>query len=266
MSDSEVLIALFILSLAAAASLGFYFFVCFIAFRVGRKFKQKAGYGRYCIPGYNAVLLCRCAQISPWHLVAFLFPYLHFGASIWLWGNIARRLGKSFWAYGLGSLLFIPIVVLALGNGEPVESNSDARGSRDLEPVREPAPAFALPAAESFALQAVRGEIAGAVIGIPKGPRQSVIIGRDPHSAQLVVSHAHVSSRHARLHAAEPQMGGLSGIWLEDLDSKNGTFYRRGGQRDWIPLRGGSINLQDQSMIRIADAVEFMVVRNGHSQ
>jgi hypothetical protein len=163
-------------------------------------------------------------------------------------------------------MLFIPILVLAFYNSQPVEPSFAGGISVDPEPVQQPAPALAQPAAASFALRAIRGEIAGAVMGIPEGPAKSVIIGRDPHSAQLVLSHAHVSSRHARLRAAEPQAGGVSGIWLEDLNSKNGTFYRRGGQQDWVPLRGGSINLQDQSMIRIADAAEFMVVRNGHSQ
>ena len=96
-----------------------YVFGAYALFRIGRKF----GIGTfedYCIPIYNYVLLCRCAEISPWLLLWLLVPLADIGFVVYLWGTLAKRLGHNFWSYGLGFFPFgIPALVLAFDGSKP---------------------------------------------------------------------------------------------------------------------------------------------------
>ena len=141
------------LFLFAAASLIFtgagfilYLFFAYVMFRIGDKFLC-GRYFDYLIPVYNLVLLCDCAgipRITAAGLVlpsiAWLFHFFFDAASlsggafyavcalflfcwVYLWGSVARRLGKSFVVWGFLSLVFggIPVLFLAFDSSLPRE-------------------------------------------------------------------------------------------------------------------------------------------------
>jgi len=252
MSDQtgQAILGMLFLLLLAVVGIFCYLIGCAILWRLGRKFQDES-YLAYCIPFYNSVLMCRCAGVSGWHAAALYVPVVGFGATIWIYGNVARRLGKSFWGYGLGVMVFIPLLVLAFGNAKPVaDVEGDTGGERDVDQDGESG------SARRYLLTCLQGEIAGSRIEIPAA---SIVIGRSPQQAQIVLSHPHVSSSHARLWKESMPAGGR--IWMEDLQSTNGTFFRRGSESGWTPLKGAGIPLSEGDRIRIADGVaEFEVI------
>jgi len=226
-----------------------YLFSAYVFWRVGRKFRNE-GYGWYCLPLYNLVLLCRCAGVSPWHIAALFIPIVNFGATIWIWGNVARRMDKSFWAYGLGSFFLIPVLVLAFGRAEPAHT---ARPNQK----REPEPILP-PAGPRLTLTCTSGEMAAAQVEIPE---EGIVIGRDPNSAQLILSHPHVSGSHARISKVTINGGGPR-LRLRDLGSTNGTQYREAASAAWATLKSNEAILSPECVIRIAGGVaEFRVDR-----
>lgn len=119
---------------------GVYIFIAYVLWRVGRKCGIGSYIG-YLVPFYNILLLCDCAKLSRWFsigviapgLVAFLMhaafilptsavqpaaSAIALAATMYIWGNIARRLGKNPWLWGiLTPILFgIPIFVMAFDN------------------------------------------------------------------------------------------------------------------------------------------------------
>ena len=228
-----------------------YLIGCAILWRLGRKFNDES-FMAWCIPIYNYVLLCRCAGVSGWHAAAMFVPILNYGAMVWVFGNIARRMGKSFWGYGLGVIVVIPLLILAFGNSKPLPESAEVQEEREEVLDR----GFEQPPLRRYMLNCVQGEIAGTRFEISPG---SVIIGRSPQQAQIVLSHPHVSSSHARVWT-EAMPAGVR-IWMEDLKSTNGTSVRRASEKGWTPLRGKGIPLSEGDMIRIADGVaDFQVV------
>lgn len=73
--------------------------------------------------------------------------------------------------------------------------------------------------------------------------RQALVIGRDP-SCEVVISDRQVSRYHARLTPAP------DGVILEDMGSKNGTYYN--GQRVMDP-----VVLQDGDLLQVAVVQHF---------
>jgi hypothetical protein len=241
MSDqtAQGILGLLFLLLLGVVTIVVYLAMCGILWRLGRKFQDES-FLAYCIPLYQCVLMCRCAQVSGWHAAALCVPIVNYGAAVWIFGNIARRLGKSFWGYGLGVLFVAPLLVLAFSEDKPVADQLE----RPLET-----------AGERRYLNCVAGENAGARVEIPAG---GLVIGRNPQQAQIVLSHPQVSSIHVRVWT-EPIPGGVR-IWAEDLHSMNGTSFRRGFEPGWTALKGSGIPLNEGDMLRLADgAAEFRV-------
>jgi len=246
----QALLGLIFLFMIGVAALVAYIAHCAMLWHLGRKF-QNEGFLAYCIPVYQWVLMCRCAGVSAWHAAPLCVPMVNFGAKIWVFGNIARRMGRNFWGYGIGSLVYVPVLVLAFGNARLMEAPAAAV---PVAPASEPIPA-PQQTAPRYVLSCVQGEIVGTKIEIPAG---SIVIGRNPQQAQVVLSHPHVSSQHARVWTES--FAGAVRIWMEDLQSMNGTSIRRGTEQGWTPLKGG-VGLQEGDMIRIADGIaEFRVV------
>ena len=71
-----------------------------------------------------------------------------------------------------------------------------------------------------------------------------LIIGRD-ESCDIVIPNRQVSRHHARLHILE------DGVWLEDLDSRNGTHFNG-------DLISHPVHLQDGDIVQIALAQQFV--------
>jgi hypothetical protein len=244
---AQTIIGLIVLVVMGVAAIMAYLCYCAILWRLGRKF-QEEGFLAYCIPIYQWVLMCRCAGVSGWHTGALFVPIIGYGATVWIMGNIARRMGRSFWGFGLGAFVLVPVLILAFGSAKPIP---------EIEPAPFPdAPPAPLPVGRRYLLCCVQGEIAGSQIEIPA---ESIVIGRNPRQAQVILIHPHVSSRHARIWT-ETSAAGVR-VWMEDLHSMNGTSFRRASDPSWSPLKGSGIALNEGDMIRVADGVaEFRVI------
>jgi hypothetical protein len=105
-------------------------------------------------------------------------------------------------------------------------------------------------------LYCTSGDFASDQIEIPS---EGIYIGRDPRKASLVLRSEQISSVHVRVWP-EPGSGRL---WVEDLNSRNRTFYREEGAgrragTEWIPLKG-KILLDKGARFRLASAAEFEI-------
>jgi hypothetical protein len=105
-------------------------------------------------------------------------------------------------------------------------------------------------------LYCTSGDFASEQIEVPS---EGIYIGRDPGKANLVLSSEQISSLHVRVWP-EPNSARL---WVEDLHSRNRTFYREEGagrrsKTEWIPLKG-KILLDKGARFRLASAAEFEI-------
>jgi hypothetical protein len=211
----------------------FYLFSAYVHHRIGLKFGIGT-FGEYCIPVYNLVLLSRCAGISPWNLLWLLVPLANLGFAVYLWGNLARKLGHNFWLYGLGIFLFgIPVLILAFDDSRPASKTVTAGGP---------------------SIYCISGEYAGS--RLPLGG-EGIIIGRSAGKANLVLSSLEISAMHARLWSDRDGR-----VWVQDMSSSNGTFYSRAGTGEapqWQEVKGPT-TLASGAHVRLGDnAVEFVV-------
>jgi serine/threonine protein kinase len=89
-----------------------------------------------------------------------------------------------------------------------------------------------------FSVYCVSGEYQGKDLGVNS---QGIVIGRNPSHANVVLSSDEISGRHARIW----QDSAHSGIWIEDMNSTNGTFYRQATSgdhsTDWVRLTGSKL-------------------------
>jgi len=127
-----------------------------------------------------------------------------------------------------------------VGAAGPLASGRDARlGSRPLS------------------LYCVSGEFAHETLVVPE---DGVSIGRDPSRVNLVLAATEISGVHARVF---PEARSAQ-VWLEDLHSLNGTFYRQRamgspGESGWVKLQG-KILLSPGARFRLAlDGPEFEI-------
>lgn len=223
-----------------------YVFYCVTLWQIGKKFGVGTA-GAYFIPFRNMVLLCECAGVSGWNVLFCAIPIVNYGAMLWIWGNLARRMGRGFWLYGiLCSFVFLPALILAFGKAAPVRS--------------APLPALPpVPADPPLELECVQGELRGQHISIPFDPGNAMVIGRNPQAAHLVLGHPQVSGAHARIWC-EREDGGTIVVRLLDMSSRNGTGYRPAGG-DWIDLRSGQAALGEGDSIRLSETEVFRVIR-----
>ncbi len=275
MDQNTALVAGYLIGLfVACLAIGGYLWAAYVWWRIGKKFGIGT-FGQYCIPVYNCVLACHWIGLSGWAALWFFLPWLvDFGIYAYLltapqfaailifywfivvplsvvflvyfWGSVARRLGKSFWLYGITSVLFlgIPILFLAFDETRPQGSNE----KRDSV-VGTPS---------GLSLYCVSGELAQTRLQVPG---EGLYIGRNPSKASLVLHSDQISNVHARVW---PDADG-AGLWVEDWNSLNGTYYCRSanGERarsKWNVLHG-RILLNDGARFRLGDKVAEFEVR-----
>jgi type IV pilus assembly protein PilM len=102
-----------------------WFFISYTLYRIGKKFQIGSFWG-YCIPIYDIYLICKCADVPLWNIVGLFIPILNIYCCVNIWGSIAERLGKSYWLYGIATLLFgIPVLILAFDGSYPVGYAAD---------------------------------------------------------------------------------------------------------------------------------------------
>lgn len=140
---------------AIAILFGFYIFAAYVFSRLAEKFRV-GSFFQFLIPIYNIMLLCDCAKITRWLTVALVAPGLvasalnilsfdtlsdmvksggalvALAANVWLWGSIAKRLGKNFWLWGIITplLLGFPILILAFDGSMPRRDGAAGTGAK----------------------------------------------------------------------------------------------------------------------------------------
>jgi serine/threonine protein kinase len=91
-----------------------------------------------------------------------------------------------------------------------------------------------------FCLHCVSGEYQGKDLDVGA---QEIVIGRNPAHANVVLSSDEISGKHVRVWL-DPAS---SGIWIEDMNSTNGTFYRPAASGEhssgWVRLTGSKLLL-----------------------
>lgn len=131
-----------------------YIFIAYVFSRLGKKFAV-GSFIEFLIPIYNVMLLCDCASVSRWLTVGIVAPGLISGAmnaltyfpfmplfvpasglialiaTFYLWGSIAKRLGKNFWVWGILTTLLMgaPLLILAFDNSTPYSSFANQNNS-----------------------------------------------------------------------------------------------------------------------------------------
>ena len=97
-----------------------YLVMSYVLYRIGQKFSLGAPFVYYLVPIYNMVLMCRCGGVSAWNVLGMMVFPVSIYSTINVWGSIAERLGKSYWLYGILTLLFgIPVFILAFDSSTP---------------------------------------------------------------------------------------------------------------------------------------------------
>ena len=185
--------------------------------------------------------------ILVWTGIGLVVPIVLGAANIWILAYLAGNLAAEMYQQdGIGRAMFAraaapPVAADAhLRNPAPATVDNpprvpDSAGLPDLlkpnlaksELARE-APAQSISSA--LVLYCRKGPLTGDTF---PAPVEGFYIGRSPHLSHLIVESREVSSRHAFV-ALNQQAGG---IWLQDLNSSNGTFYRT-ASGDWQPVRG----------------------------
>jgi type IV pilus assembly protein PilM len=119
-----------------------YLFMSYVLYRIGQKFDLGAPFWHYLVPIYNAVLMCRCGDVSAWNVLGMMIFPINIYSIINVWGSIAERLGKNYWVYGILTLIFgVPVFILAFDSSRPAGSSAYAA---------EPAPFPDAAAGDSF--------------------------------------------------------------------------------------------------------------------
>jgi len=183
------------------------------------------------------------------------------GFLFYLWGSVAKGLGKGFFLYGLFTpLLAFPMLILAFDTSGPVAKRPEVWLPKVREAVYavipEPPPEDTLIDVAAPRLFSVDGLYAGESFDLPF---DGIIIGRNPKRVHLVLNDAEVSGVHARI---APDPYDMNRFILEDLNSRNGTFCQgsllpgRDGPA-WTPI-AGTVVVDRGARFKIGDNV-FMV-------
>jgi serine/threonine protein kinase len=154
--------------------------------------------------------------------------------------NRSQRLPISISAVALLllSLFFISNTLLQIVDGlsvavllvfviVPELLSEQRRSQRRQEKFVSPVP---LPQ-HRYILFCTAGEYAGESIDLG---HDSIIIGRDPSKANLVIPSDKVSAKHAAI--LKDATG--EGFWVEDLHSRNHTYYKPANGQEWFELTG----------------------------
>jgi hypothetical protein len=95
-------------------------------------------------------------------------------------------------------------------------------------PRRAAADTKGAPARPRFMLRCTAGELAGNELELGAKP---IVIGRLPDKANVVIPLPQVSAAHARVWVD-------GGLWIEDLDSRNGTYVQLASAAGWEKVQG----------------------------
>ena len=116
-----------------------YLVMCYVLYKIGEKFNLGSPFVYYLVPIYNMVLMCRCGDVSAWNVLGMMIFPISIYSTINVWGSIAERLRKSYWLYGITTLLFgVPVFILAFDSSTPAGKPVYAAGPvLDVGPAGE---------------------------------------------------------------------------------------------------------------------------------
>ena len=98
--------------------------------------------------------------------------------------------------------------------------------------ARPAPPAPNQPARPKVGLRFLNGEFAGDTLQLSP---DSIVLGRVPEAANVVIAVPEISATHARVWTDPSRPG----VWIEDLQSRNGTFIRKSAaDSPWMPVHG----------------------------
>ncbi len=261
--------------------IGAYFFQSWLLYRLSLKFTLEADWVPHLLPGYALVLLCRQLELSPWLALGLFLPISYPFFAPYLFYRLAKVLCKRpYWLWSLGLTFLPPLFVFpALDDSLPGEEPQPEQplDAEITEPATTtPPPATAPEQAAASALssplspslaQAKPPELPFSVqvqLLVPDNqeppwllPLEGLAFGRDPQGAQILLDDLQVSKVHARL---LPNLGEGAPILLEDLKSKNGTYYQRPASQHWykaVPYL--KVLLPFKSKIRIGESVFLLL-------
>lgn len=107
-----------------------------------------------------------------------------------------------------------------------------------IQTTQENKPVEELPKTKICRLHFLTGEFEGNSIDATKG--ESIILGRDPNQANIIISNERISSAHMKVSFDGDE------VIVEDLNSTNGSFYVNGTQSVKVD-RGSTISLTQES-------------------
>lgn len=150
------------------------------------------------------------------------------------------------------SLFLFPVVVKTCNTIDALKAAGPTKvtGRVNLKLPKEALPQIV----HSLCLHCAIGEYAGQDIEI--GSRE-IVIGRNPALANLVLSSGDVSGKHVRIWRDRVS----SGVWVEDLHSSNGTFYKASQSADnaWTRLSGSKLFSVGDRFRLSGQAAEFEI-------
>lgn len=90
--------------------------------KISRLFHQETKFWLFLIPIYNIYLLLKITNLNKYLMIGILIPYVNIIVYGYIWGQIAKKLQKSPWLYGVTTplLVNIPALLLAL-KSEPIK-------------------------------------------------------------------------------------------------------------------------------------------------
>ncbi|MEA3513112.1 MAG: hypothetical protein U9R37_05880 [Campylobacterota bacterium] len=106
--------------------------------KIDKKFGNERSAYNYFIPIYNIFIVGQNANINPLIYLGLFIPYLNIAIYVYIWSEIAKKLGKNGILYGLGIVfLFFPIFKL-LSEDEPIidktsHNDTDNKSVKDEE-------------------------------------------------------------------------------------------------------------------------------------
>ena len=130
----------------------------------------------------------------------------------------------------------------------------DAVNALGLTVERKASDPVIAPPDKTLFLYGVAGQYQGQQLEVNQQP---ITIGRSAMRSNLVIASDEISSAHVKVWR-DPSS---SSIWIEDLDSTNGTFYRKAtsGSTAWIRL-SGTIQLAPGDSFQLSNGKAVFVV------
>jgi hypothetical protein len=185
---------------------GILLFSAFIMYKIGKKFEVKKSFWWYIIPVYNMWLVMKPVGLSPWLLLGIFIPYVNIVIGGYVWGQIAKNLGKNEWLYGITiAIIGLPVFILAFDSSKWIESSgSESNYPNKDELIVELSP-------EEYGLPVIKLK-----------DFETITVGRE-RSNEISIENQYLSSKHIDIYAQSGEIF-VTDLGTNDRGSTNGTY------------------------------------------